>query len=116
MRLYPRDLKEANFNNCIIYGNLITEISPQENQTRAFNYSFNHSLIKLDPTTNTNNSQYTNVIINQDPDFIDITTNDFHIKNTSPAINSGYSSVITNDIEGNIRDQQPDLGVYEYQD
>ena len=73
-----------------------------------------NTLIKLDPTINTNNAHYNNVIINQDPEFFDITTNDFHLENTSPAINAGSISTIIYDIEGNIR-SQPDLGVYEYQ-
>ena len=112
--IYVRDLNAANFTNCIIDGSLSTEVSFQEQELGAFNYSFDHCLIKLDPTTNTDNSHYNNVIINQPPKFVDNTESDFHLTEDSPAIDAGIGPS-DNDIEGNSRNN-PDLGAFEFQD
>ena len=39
----------------------------------------------------------------------------FHLKETSPAINTGNPAIIFNDIEGNTRNT-PDLGAFEFQE
>ena len=54
------------FGNCIIDGNLSTEVSFQENEIGNFNYTFDHSLIKIDTLeNNTNTSNFNNVIKNK---------------------------------------------------
>ncbi len=109
--IYPRDLDSANFINCIIDGYLTTEISFQKNQNKAFNYNFNHCLIKLDPSIETDNTFYTNTIINQSPKFV--SNDDLHLKEESPAVNNGNQlSEGSLDIEGKSRDN-PDIGAYE---
>ena len=45
----------ANFTNCIIDGSLSTEVSFQEQELGEFNYTFDHCLIKLDPTIDIDN-------------------------------------------------------------
>ena len=114
--IYVRDLNVASFTNCIIDGSLSTEVSFQEQELGEFNYTFDHCLIKLDPTINTDNSHYENAIINQSPKFVDNTEGDFHLTEESPAINAGNSSTEgASDIEGNPRNN-PDLGAFEFQD
>ncbi len=109
--IYSRDLEEANFTNCIIDGYLSTEVSFQENENSKFNYNFDHCLIKLDPTINTDNAYYINTIINQSPKFVN--NDDFHLTEESPAINTGNSSSEgTFDIEKKFRNN-PDIGAYE---
>jgi hypothetical protein len=51
------------------------------------------------------------------PQFIDSATNDFHLKSTSPAINSGINLGYSKDFEQNPVPigKLPDLGAYEYQ-
>ena len=112
--IYIRDLNEANFTNCIIDGLLSTEVSFQEQEIGEFNYTFDHCLIKLDPTIDTGNEHYfINTIINQSPKFVDAYGNDFHLNETSPAIDAGIGTSNL-DIEGNPRNT-PDLGAYEFQ-
>ena len=111
--IYVRNLEEANFTNCIVDGALSTEVSFPEDEIGIFNYSFDHCLIKLDPTIDTDNSHYSNVIINQSPEFIGDIQGDFHLREESPAISAGESTSILYDIEGQIRDN-PDLGAYEF--
>jgi hypothetical protein len=109
---YPRDL-ETNFTNCIIDGSLSTEVSFQENKERDFKYNFNHCLIKLDPTIDTDNEYYENAIINHSPKFVDNTESDFHLTEDSPAIDAGVGPS-DSDIEGNPR-SNPDIGAYEFE-
>ena len=111
--IYVRNLDAANFTNCIIDGNLSTEISLQEQESGVFNYTFDHCLIKLDPTINTNNTHFQNTIINQSPEFKDNTQGDFHLKEESPAIDAGIGPS-DSDIEGNPR-ENPDIGAYEFE-
>ena len=112
--IYVRNLEEANFTNCIIDGNLSTEVSFQEQELGEFNYNFDHCLIKLDPTIDTDNAHYENVIINQSPKFKDKSESDFHLTEDSPAIDAGNSSSDgTLDIEGNSRNT-PGIGAYEF--
>ncbi|MBT5858895.1 MAG: hypothetical protein HOH88_03410 [Flavobacteriales bacterium] len=117
--IYVRDLNNAYFGNCIIHGSLTTEISFQENEIGNFNYTFDHSLIKIDTTdVNTNTSNFINVIKNKSPYFTDISNFDFHLSDESPCISAGdfnitqSESVLFLDLEGNLRDNVPDLGVY----
>ena len=110
--IYVRKLEEANFTNCIIDGNLSTEISFQEHKEKTFNYNFNHCLIKLDPTIDTYNEHYENTIINQSPKFVDNLESNFHLTEDSPAIDAGIGPS-DNDIEGNPR-INADIGAFEF--
>ena len=110
--IYVRNLEEANFTNCIIDGSLSTEVSFQEQELGAFNYTFDHCLIKLDPTISTDNTHYQNAIINQAPKFEDNLEGDFHLAEDSPAINTGIGPS-DSDIEGNPRNNA-DIGAYEF--
>ena len=112
--IYIRDLDAANFSNCIIDGSLSTELSFQEQELGEFNYTFDHCLIKLDPTIDTDNEHYINSIINQSPKFVDAYENDFHLNENSPAIDAGNPLISLDDIEDNSR-IIPDIGAYEFQ-
>ncbi len=108
--IYTRNLESANFVNCIIDGALSSEISYQNNESGVFNYSFDHCLLKIDPTIDTENNNYINILKNISPEFSN--ENDFNLSETSPAIDFGRETSITLDILGNIR-SEPDLGGFE---
>ena len=112
--IYVRDLT-ANFTNCIIEGSLSTEVSFQEQGSGVFNYNFDHCFLKLDPTINTANSNYENVIISQSVKFEDAYEGNFHLQENSSAIDAGKNIGNFNDIEGNPRNN-PDIGAYEFID
>ena len=116
--MHIRDLNSANFTNCIVDGSLATEIEFLENSSGIFNYTFEHSLLKIDPNENTNTANYINIIKNENPDFEDKSKRDFHLKESSPCIDAGRSTSISNDIEENDRTltPPPDLGAYEFID
>ena len=108
--VYIRNLESANFVNCIIDGSLSSEISYQNNESGIFNYSFDHCLLKIDPTIDTDNSNYINILKNISPEFSN--ENDFNLSEISPVIDFGRETSITLDILGNVR-SDPDLGSYE---
>ena len=113
-----RDLNNAYFGNCIIYGSLSTEISFDNNENGQFNYTFDHSLIKIDPNINTSSNNYNNIIKNSDPLFTDHLNNDFNLEEDSPAKNSGDFQITQNnnltlDLNEKLRNNPPDIGAYE---
>ena len=117
--IYIRDLNNAYFGNCIIDGNLSTEISFQENSIGNFNYKFDHCLLKIDPNEDTGTSDYINIIKNKNPEFVSKQLFDFHLSETSPCNSAGdfnitqSESILSLDLEGNSRDNLPDLGTLE---
>ncbi len=115
-----------NFENSIIHGSEDEEIFIDDHSVEEgfpINYNFNHCLLKTELNTDSigyneiENFGFNNCIINPiaaDTLFISKFENDFHLNNESPAINAGFSSSILFDIEQNLRDEQPDLGCYEF--
>jgi hypothetical protein len=52
-------------------------------------------------------------IINQDPLFIDKSRYNYRLDTLSPAKDNGIFTDITHDLDGNVRDANPDIGAYE---
>lgn len=122
------DLTEANFNNCIIYGNdnpeiLLDEI---EEESIVYNFKFTNCLIRFQDTNNNftgpnydldDPNIYENNIFNEDPDFLDASLNKLIIGDGSAAINGGLSSFATqvpNDILNVNRTTTSDIGAYQH--
>ena len=110
-------LLSANFTNSIFYGDdgLITdEISVQHTGNNTFELNFENVLYKA----NAVNANFINSIQNQDPQFIKIDAFEnifnFHLQDISPCINTGKQTSIAIDLDGNERDENPDIGCYEY--
>ncbi|MBD0831854.1 hypothetical protein [Aestuariibaculum sediminum] len=122
------DLSEANFNNCIIYGNDNQEILLDEIEDDAinFNFKFTNCLIRFQDNSNFFNgnnynfedlSHYENIIINQMPDFFDASNNALIIGDNSSVINKGnanFAIQVPNDILNQNRTSAPDLGAYQH--
>lgn len=122
------DLIEANFNNCIIYGNdnpefLIDEI---EDTSVSFNFKFTNCLVRFDDRNDNftgpnfdfeNTALYENVIFNQDPNFKDPENNMLIIGDDSAAngeANTNFSNLVPTDILGVNRTASPDIGAYQH--
>ena len=122
-----RDLENAYFGNCIIYGNRSNELIMDGNTAGQFNFQFENCLLRInqEETNVSNQALYTNCVINEDPNFIQPSENNFQLDTLSPARNIGSMSVVNSnldilgsDILGNSRisDDGPDLGAYERQE
>ncbi len=121
--VFTNPLNEANFTNCIVYGNDNPELILDRDPSDDFNFKFTNSLIKFDNSNNNftgdvydfNNSfLYENVLFNQDPEFLDPNNNQLNIPNGSPADNFGITfGNLSSDILNTTRSATPDLGAYE---
>ena len=120
-----RDLKAANFINCIFDGNNNIEfVIDKANGVGLFNYSVKNCLIKFNDTNNSfdgvtevdfaNNTNYSNFILNGDPKFRDPQKSDFIIGQGSTAINKAITTPFTLDVLGIDRTPNPDIGAYQH--
>lgn len=122
------DLTEANFNNCIIYGNdnpefLLDEI---EDAAVSFNFKFTNCLVRFEDRNDNftgdnfdfeNTALYENIIFNQDPNFKDPNANMLIIGDDSAANGQGNATVasqVPTDILNVNRTTSPDLGAYQH--
>ena len=124
--VFTNPLEEANFTNCIIFGNDNPEMLLDVDNSDTFNFKFTNCLIRFnDPNNNFTGSQYDfddislyeNVEFNDDPQFNDPLNNDLRIPNGSPA--DGFAipfGVLASDILGTPRGNPADLGAYESTD
>ena len=124
--VFTNDLVEANFNNCIIFGNDNPELILDEENGSVFNFKFTNCLIRFENSNNNftgpnydfnDQNLYENVIFNQDPDFRDAYTNDLIIGENSAANakgNTGFANQVPFDILNVNRTGSPDIGAYQH--
>lgn len=116
-----KDLEAATFTNCIIYGSYTNELFLSKKTTAAFNYQFNNCLLKQEASSTnplyqfaTDAVHYSNIILNQNPKFLNSTRNKLNIDASSAAVGKGnLNFIIPIDIIGNSRSTPPDLGAYQ---
>ena len=94
--------------NNIIWGSLPNELGFDARRLGS-RVIFDYNLIQSTDTT-----RQTNNIVAQNPMFVNSQEQDYRLNSLSPAINAGIPLGITQDLEGNPRDAQPDWGAYEY--
>ncbi|MFB0937504.1 MAG: hypothetical protein QMB29_01050 [Urechidicola sp.] len=122
-----RDLTEANFTNCIIYGNNNIELLLDKVEGSAFNYNFKNNLIRFNDFNNSftsiveydfnDSSHYQNNILNETPHFRDSYNNDLIIGEDSEGNNAADAfgaSQVPLDILGTNRTSTPDIGAYQH--
>ena len=125
-----RDLIKASFGNCIIDGNMETEILFDKSENAIFNYTLDHCLLKssIDYWKDWINDESDQVIlINNNTNCgivnfnqTDLTTikSDFFLSENSIAIDAGSIEIaneVQYDVENNLRTNNPDIGWAEYQ-
>ena len=121
---FVKDLKAANFTNCIFWGNNNIEFVLDKIEGGGlFNYNISNSLIKFNDSNEDfkdvteldfTNSFYQNIILNGNPNFRDTQKNDFIIGQDSDAINKAKTTSFTLDILGVDRSSNPDIGAYQH--
>ncbi len=125
--LFLANLEEANFNNCIIYGNDTNEITldEQTDTSVTFNFKFNHCLIRFNTSAPnlganydfSNTAKYEAILFNDTPNFKDTASNDLRIGENSATNNQGnttFANQVPLDILGTNRAATPDLGAYQH--
>lgn len=124
--VFTNDLVEANFNNCIIYGNDNPEVILEEENGSAFNFKFTNCLIRFQNTNNhftgpnynfSDTNLYEDCLFNQDPDFLDPANNKLNIGEASAANGEGSTAIttlFTTDILNVSRTSPPDIGAYHH--
>lgn len=106
---------DATFINCIVDGSLDEEIQTEKADEAAFDFVFDHCLIKTERTTIEPDS-FLNVIVNQNPMFTNRGEDDFSLMAGSPCIDAGTSlPAITDDLDCNPRTGTLDIGALEQQ-
>ncbi|HLG02826.1 MAG TPA: choice-of-anchor Q domain-containing protein [Bacteroidia bacterium] len=111
-----RDLTQADFFNCIIYGTQENEIGLDSNGTGQFNFLFRGCLIRTNVNVS-NSSNFQINLYNADPSFVDVINHNVHLNAVSPAIDSGDSSnSLPADLDNFPRPvgALPDIGCYEW--
>jgi len=120
-----RDLKAANFTNCIFEGNNNIEFLIDNVEGGGlFNYSVKNCLIKFIDSNNSfdgvtevdfiNNSNYSGIILNGNSNFRKAQESDFIIGEKSEAINKAAETFFNIDILGIDRTTTPDIGAYQH--
>ena len=120
-QIFVSDLIEANFNNCIIYGNENRELVLNERSEAEFNTRFENCLIRYNNFgfgsqgyDFDDETLFPGTIINVNPNFYNPQENEFMIDEESGANSLANPSTATNqDILGTPRSYSPDSGAYE---
>ncbi len=128
--LFPRDLLQADFYNCIIYGNYTTRDGADEflmdyNPAAAFNCRLDHCIVRCSQLDTLGHSSADpsllinchRLLLNQDPRFVDPRMGDYHLGEESPAIGAADNShlLVSHDLDGTPRAYPPSIGAFEYQ-
>lgn len=117
--LYEFPLYKADFLNCIVWGNNEEELEI-DLQFGPGVHQFRNVLLRTELDTNT--PEFSNIILNEDPLFVNSQENDYRIVPVSPGVNAGdtfwingppVDPDVVNDILGTDRTVTPDLGAYE---
>jgi hypothetical protein len=99
--------------NCVVFGNQQTEMVIDTLQLAGVNlqFDFKHTVFKSKDIYN--DSFYSNVFWNQNPQFTDAAEFDFTFPFGSILDNNGLSTVVQTDIKGVMRNNPPDIGALE---
>ena len=104
------------FGNCILYGSNDEEILIDCEEAEDLEYIFENTLLKTTLDIE-NQDHYISCLKNLDPLFKDYQENNYELDTLSPAIDAGNINIAESvpfDINGNPRQESPDLGAYEF--
>ncbi len=106
-------INEGVLYNCVLSGNLATELAIDTIQMSGvnLNFDFKHCLIKSE--TVQTDAFYQNIFWNNNPLFTDPTIYDFSFSINSILNGNGITSPVVTDILGNPRNNPPDIGAIE---
>lgn len=109
----------ANLENTIVYGTLDEELEFDFADNSIYDFDFENCVVKTE--LNADSLGFVECIVNPgaptgatNPLFVDPGKNDYHIIKNSRAIDNGKQLGISTDLDGEMRDSNPDIGAYEY--
>ena len=118
-----RPMERADFENCIVYGRIQSELGIEETEETLFNYKFNNCLLKLKESDFdiSNSSHFISNNYNESPNFVqemDAYEYNYRLDSLSPALHSAAGNIALQfpyDLLGNSRlsDEGADIGAYE---
>jgi len=118
-----RDLENASFNNCIIYGSReqefeIDNVYDGQIVSAEMNYNFDHCILKVPSNYSVSNPDHFISVIKDNPKFKDPSKLNFQLDTLSPAKDFGlidYANLYPIDLKNysHLLDSGPDLGAYE---
>lgn len=104
----------AEIKNCIIYGSLEQEVFFDRKAEVGASVLLDHCLVKTDEAI----PGFVTVSatrVNEDPQFVDYTKDDYHLQVTSPAIGAGVQvGTYTSDLDEQPRKSPPSIGCFEF--
>ncbi len=128
--VFPRPLQQAEFRNCIIYGNYNGSDNSGEllfdwMENCEMNCTFYNCLLRTSLVDSNGCATYSpaptiaggNDIVGKDPKFNDAYKHDYELQENSPAIGAGSSAWLksSTDLKGNPRSNPPTIGAFEKQ-
>ena len=118
-----RPMERADFENCIVYGRIQSELGIEETEETLFNYKFNNCLLKLKESDFdiSNSSHFISNNYNESPNFVqemDAYEYNYRLDSLSPALHTAAGNIALQfpyDLLGNSRlsDEGADIGAYE---
>jgi hypothetical protein len=106
-------INEGKFYNCIISGNLNSELAIDTIQMNGVNLNFDFKNCLIRSETIFQDTFYQNTLWNDNPLFEDTAQGDFLFTSNSTLNGNGIVSTVTNDILGSPRNNPPDIGAIE---
>jgi len=124
--LFIGDLTDANFTNCIVFGNQDEELGFNNEGGALFNFNFSNSQIRFDDDFGnflddplydfSDTTLYENIVRGGDPDFLDTSRNMLQVGEETAGNDLGLpvgATLFPLDIIGSTRSNTPDFGAYE---
>lgn len=106
----------AEIKNCIIYGSLDNEVFFDKKNDFLANVTIQNCLLRTVEGIPAFVNNMGGIIQNQDPRFKDVSKDDYHLLEGSPAIGTGITAgSLSADLDGKPRGMPPSMGCYEYQ-
>jgi hypothetical protein len=106
-------INEGILYNCVLSGNLTTELAIDTIQLSGVNLNFDFKNCLIKSEIEQTDAFYQSTYWNNDPMFTDPATYDFSFLPSSTLNGNGFATSVVTDIFGNLRNNPPDIGAIE---
>jgi hypothetical protein len=106
-------INEGILYNCVLSGNLTTELVIDTIQLSGINLNFDFKNCLIKSEIEQTDAFYQSIYWNNDPLFTDPATYDFSFLPSSTLNGNGFATSVVTDIFGNLRNNPPDIGAIE---